>query len=68
MLPRAERHMFTTGFGWNCWQGLEVSLSYGFILMDAAPSHATDATGVLRRYCASRGLSHAVGLTLTYRF
>ena len=27
-----------------------------------------DATGVMREYCAYRGLSHAVGFTITYRF
>ena len=68
MLPCADRHMVTTGLKWNCWAGLELALSYGIIIMDARPSQATDSLGELRRYCAYRGLSHAVGLTLTYRF
>ena len=68
MLPCADRHMVTTGLKWNCYAGLELALSYGIIIMDARPSQATDALGELRRYCAYRGLSHAVGLTLTYRF
>ena len=68
MLPCADRHMITTGLAWRCWAGLELALSYGIIIMDARPSQATDSLGELRRYCAYRGLSHAVGLTLTYRF
>ena len=68
MLPCADRHMITTGLKWNCWAGLELALSYGIIIMDSRDSHATDATGVLRDYCAYRGLCHAVGFTLTYRF
>ena len=68
MLPCADRHMITTGLRWNCWAGLELALSYGIIIMDGRPSQATDAAGNLRSYCAYRGLSHAVGFTLTYRF
>ena len=68
MLPCADRHMITTGLAWRCWAGLELALSYGIIIMDARPSQATDAAGVMRDYCAYRGLSHAVGFTVTYRF
>ena len=68
MLPCADRHMITTGLAWRCWAGLELALSYGIIIMDARPSQATDAYGTMRDYCAYRGLSHAVGFTLTYRF
>ena len=68
MLPCADRHMITTGLAWKCWAGLELALSYGIIIMDGRPSQASDATGALRHYCAHRGLSHAVGFTLTYRF
>jgi len=68
MLPCADRHMVTTGFSWHGWAGLELALSYGLVIMDARPSQATDATGVLRDYCAYRGISHAVGFTVTYRF
>lgn len=68
MLPCADRHMITTGLAWRCWAGLELALSYGIIIMDARPSQATDAYGVERSYCAYRGLSHAVGFTVTYRF
>jgi len=67
MLPPAERHMISTGIVWECWRGLEVALTYGIILMDARDSQVSrecpDDT-----YRAYRGLSHATGLTATYRF
>lgn len=69
MLPSAERHMLTTGVAWKCWAGLELALSYGMILMDGSDSsHAKDYTGQLREYRAYRGISHAVGFSVTYRF
>lgn len=68
MLPCADRHMITSGLRWNCWENIELALSYGIIIMDARPSQDFDATGKLRHYCAYRGISHAVGFTITYRF
>jgi len=68
MLPCADRHLLATGLAWRCWEGLELALSYGLIIMDGRSSHATDRSGVLREYTAYRGVSHAVGFTVTYRF
>lgn len=68
MLPAADRHMLSVGLVWRCWRGLEVGLTYGMILMDGKSTHATDATGSLAEYRAYRGISHAAGLTFTYRF
>lgn len=68
MLPGASRHMLATGLTWRCWEGLELSLSYGLILMDGKTSAALDAAGRRREYAPHRGLSHAVGFSLTYRF
>ena len=68
MLPCADRHMITTGLSWTCWRGLELALSYGIIIMDARPSQASAVDGALTTYCASHGICHAVGFTLTYRF
>jgi len=68
MLPAADRHMLAWGLAWRCWRGLEIDLTYGLIIMDGKPTHATGADGVLAEYQAYRGLSHAVGLSLTYRF
>jgi len=68
MLPAADRHMLSCGLVWRCWRGLEIGLTYGMILMDGKSTHATDATGTLAEYRAYRGISHAAGLTFTYRF
>jgi len=68
MLPAADRHMLAWGLAWRCWRGLEVDLTYGIILMDGKSTHATGADGILAEYEAYRGLSHAVGLSFTYRF
>jgi len=68
MLPAADRHMLSWGLVWRGWKGLEVGLTYGMIIMDGKPTHATDSSGHLAEYRAYRGISHAAGLTFTYRF
>jgi len=69
MLPKAERHMLTTGVAWKCWAGLELAASYGIIIMDGSGgSRARDYLGGIHEYTAYRGISHAVGFTVTYRF
>ena len=68
MLPAADRHMLATGLAWRCGGGFEVTFDYGLIVMGGKTSRAADATGTLRNYEPHRGLSHAVGLTVTYRF
>jgi len=68
MLPAANRHMLSCGLAWNCWRGLEIALTYGMILMDGIGTHATAADGHLAYYEAYRGISHAAGFTITYRF
>jgi len=69
MLPKADRHMLTTGVAWKCWKGLELALSYGIIIMDGSGgSQAKNAAGNVVSYQAYHGLSHAVGFSITYRF
>ena len=68
MLPNADRHMITTGLAWECFKNFELALSYGMILMDGGTSQARDATKQLREYTAHRGISHAAGFSITYRF
>ena len=68
MLPAAERHMLSTGLTWRLGWGLEASVGYGIILMDGRGTRARDASGELAQYRAHRGLSHAAGLSLTWRF
>ena len=68
MLPAANRHLLATGVIWRYSANLEFSLSYGLIIMDGQTSQATGTDGRLHRYEPHRGLSHAVGLSVTYRF
>lgn len=70
MLPAANRHMLSWGLAWECLEELELALTYGMILMDGqeTQSYGYKADPVLHRYKAFRGISHAAGLTLTYRF
>lgn len=68
MLPAADRHMLSVGLTWHCCRWLDVSAGYGMIIMDGKDTQARDATGALASYRASRGLSHAAGLSLTFRF
>jgi len=68
MLPAAQRHMATLGLAWRCLEQLELDLCYGLIIMDGKDSHARDATGELVTYRPYRGISHAVGFSVTYRF
>ena len=67
MLPPAHRHMISTGLNWVCWRGLEISFTYGIILMEGLESHVS-RDRPQDTYQAYRGLSHATGLSLTYRF
>jgi len=69
MLPAADRHMLSWGLVWRCWRGLEIGLTYGMILMDGKETQVRETvSGRLDHYQAYRGISHAAGLTLTYRF
>jgi len=69
MLPAADRHMLSWGLVWRCWRGLELGLTYGMILMDGKETQVRESvSGRLDHYQAYRGISHAAGLTFTYRF
>lgn len=70
MLPAADRHMLSWGLCWNCWSTLEIAVTYGMILMDGKDSRSYNGKNDadLHHYRAYRGISHAAGLTLTYRF
>ena len=70
MLPAADRHMLSWGLCWNCWSTLEIAVTYGMILMDGKESQSYNGKNDadLHHYRAYRGISHAAGLTLTYRF
>ena len=68
MLPPGNRHILTCGLAWRCWAGLELALSYGIVLMDSKSMHLTDSVGKKYTLDYHRGLSHAVGFSITYRF
>jgi len=68
MLPASDRHMLAWGLAWRCWGGMELGLTYGIILMDGKTSHAIGPDGERDAYKAHRGISHAAGFTVTYRF
>ena len=74
MLPAAHRNILATGFAWEFWQGLELSLSYACIFMDGGSMDFVDRRGVSGapnshwHVETCRGFCHAVGASLTYRF
>lgn len=69
MLPAADRHMLSWGFVWRKSESLEIAGTYGMILMDGQDTQCRDTvSGELHRYRAHHGISHATGVTLTYRF
>lgn len=68
MLPAADRHMLAWGLVWKCWRGLELGITYGLIIMDGKETQARNYLGNLDYYEAHKGICHAAGLTLTYRF
>lgn len=68
MLPPADRHILSAGLSWRCLDNLEVSFCYGIVLMDGKSMSTTDAAGNRYHMSVHRGVSHAVGLSLTYRF
>lgn len=70
MLPAADRHMLSWGLCWNCWSTLEIAVTYGMILMDGKETQSYNGKNdaALHHYRAYGGISHAAGVTLTYRF
>ena len=68
MLPAADRHLLATGLAWRVGMGFELQFSYGLILMAGKSSQASGVDGRLREYTPHRGLSHAVGFSISYSF
>ena len=67
MLPPGNRHILTFGLGY-AWGNLDISTSYGLVFMDGDPLYVSDATGARYKLETSNGLSHAVAVTVSYRF
>ena len=69
MLPAADRHMLSWGLCWSPYDWMELALTYGMIIMDGKETHCRETVSdELHTYRAYRGISHAAGLTLTFRF
>ena len=67
MLPPSNRHMISTGLAWSPYDWVEVALTYGVILMDGEESHVSTSSPTAT-YKAHHGISHAAGLSFTFRF
>ena len=69
MLPAADRHMISTGLCWSPCDRVEVAMTYGVIVMDGKETQCRDTVdGRLYHYRAHRGISHAAGVSVTFRF
>jgi len=69
MLPASDRHMLSWGLCWSPFDSLELALTYGMILMDGKDTQCRESvTDRLYHYRAYRGISHAAGFSVTYRF
>ena len=67
MLPPGDRHIINGGLAWT-WGNLEIAACYGLVIMCSESQSFTDATGRTSRFSTHNGLSHQIGLTLTYTF
>lgn len=67
ILPPGDRHIGTVGLGYR-WGAVDFVLSYGLVFMAGDSLGITDATGVRHKFDTSHGISHAVGLSMTYHF
>ena len=69
MLPAADRHMVSAGLCWRPYDWMELAFTYGIIIMDGKDTQCRDTVDDrLYRYRAYQGISHAVGLSVTFRF
>lgn len=69
MLPPSDRHAFTFGVVWRISSSLELAADYGLLLMSGGTMHTPDPVdGHPHSMSCHRGMSHAAGLSLSYRF
>ena len=68
MLPPGDRQIFSCGLTWRMTENLQIDVTYGIVVMGSKSMHMKDALGRDYRLTCHRGLSHAGGCTLTYRF
>lgn len=68
MLPPGDRQIVTGGLCWQVSENLACDMSYGLVVMGCKTMRMRDALGQEYSLAAHRGLSHAVGFSVTYRF
>ncbi|MBQ3808775.1 MAG: outer membrane protein transport protein [Kiritimatiellae bacterium] len=68
MLPPGDRQIVSGGLSWRLTQNLQIDATYGIVVMGCKSMHMNDPLGRKYRLECHRGLSHAAGCTLTYRF
>lgn len=67
MLPPGDRHVGTVGLQWH-WGNLDVTLSYGVVVLVSHDAYFSDSLGRRWKFDTHNGLSHAAGLTVSYKF
>lgn len=67
MLPAGDRNILSGGLAWK-WNDFEIAACYGLVLMVDECQRYTDDTGRSYRFSTRDGLSHQIGLTLSYSF
>ena len=67
MLPPGDRHIVNGGLAWS-WGDFEIAACYGLVIMCGENQTFHDKAGGAYRFSTRNGLSHQVGLTLTYTF
>jgi long-subunit fatty acid transport protein len=68
MLPPGDRHIGTVGLAWH-YGPVDITLSYGLVFMCSESVYYTHpATQQKVKFDTENGLSHAVGVSLTYVF
>ena len=68
MLPPGDRQIVSGGISWRITQNFQIDVTYGLVVMGCKSMHMNDPLGRKYRLECHRGLSHAAGCTLTYRF
>lgn len=68
ILPAGDRHIISGGLSWR-WHDFEICGAYGIILMSSRDQvYQESPTSPEYRFSTRHGLSHQIGLTLSYYF
>jgi long-subunit fatty acid transport protein len=68
MLPPGDRHIGTVGLAWH-YGPVDITLSYGLVFMCSESIYYTHPVTLQKmKFDTENGISHAVGVSLTYVF